>query len=316
MITAHLLTKNNADTLEKTLKSVQPWASQIIVIDQGSTDRTLEICENYRTTIIAKTNLNRSELRNYGVNKAKNEWSLMIEPWEVLTKGQSLDRLGDLVDSCYYVSILQAGGVLLKEVRLWRKGCSFVSPVFERIKETATDSLPIMIYSNGRRDYQQLMEHVHDWRKKQPLMPQPYYFEACIHLAEGRWDQFLATAERYMVMMPHRSEMSAVMNRYHYALVQLTHRKNARVAIQNLILCLIARPLMAEFWCLLGDVHYHLLSQFEKARSFYENALVLGHRRLQKDWWPMDISKYKEYPQMMVDSCNKILGSTGLYVSR
>ena len=43
------------------------------------------------------------------------------------------------------------------------------------------------------------------------------------------------------------------------------------------------------------------------ANEFYENALILGKKRLGSDRWPMDISKYEKYPKMMIDSCNKIL---------
>jgi hypothetical protein len=97
------------------------------------------------------------------------------------------------------------------------------------------------------------------------------------------------------------------MTRYYYAFVQLTQKRAVRPTLQNLNICLCLKPLMAEFWCLSGDVYYHILSQFELAKEFYENALILGSKRLNDDIWPMDVSKYKKYPTMMIDSCDKIL---------
>jgi glycosyltransferase involved in cell wall biosynthesis len=310
----HLLTKNNETSIEATLKSVKPWSSQILVIDQGSTDQTLEICKKYGAVIYQKTSLNRAELRNYGIQRSETDWHLMIEPWEVLVKPAELRRLTDLTSTCYYVLVLQSGSILMKEVRLWKRGCSFVGPAFERIKESTEEELKITIYSSGRTDYNDLLTVVSNWKNRQPLLAQPYYYEACIHLAEGRWEEFLRSSEYYLNMVLNKSEISSVMNRYNYALVQMLHKGNAKTTIQNLILCICQRPLMAEFWCLLGDVHYHLLSKFHKARNFYENAIVLGACRLKNDRWPMDIAKYRDYPLRMIDSCNKILDSVSHFV--
>ncbi len=96
-----------------------------------------------------------------------------------------------------------------------------------------------------------------------------------------------------------RDGMSATMTRYYYAMVKLTQKAH-KPALQNLNLCLCAKPLMAEFWCLMGDVYFYLLGKPDSAKEFYENAIVLGARRLQSDRWPMDFSKYRKYPERML----------------
>jgi hypothetical protein len=73
-----------------------------------------------------------------------------------------------------------------------------------------------------------------------------------------------------------------------------------------MIICLSANVLMAEFWCLLGDAFYKL-NKYAKAYSLYENAIILGERRLKSDPWPMDIPKYKSYPRKMIQSCKELL---------
>ena len=60
---------------------------------------------------------------------------------------------------------------------------------------------------------------------------------------------------------------------------------------------------------------YHLLKKFHQAKDFYENALILGKRRLATDKWPMDISKYGAYPKKMIESCDKIIESHSTYSS-
>ncbi len=81
------------------------------------------------------------------------------------------------------------------------------------------------------------------------------------------------------------------------------------------MVCLAKKPTMAEFWCLLGDVYYDA-KDYDKAKEFYENAVILGSRRLKDDGWPMEISKYKEYPQKMIEACKKIKTSSKLYAAQ
>jgi hypothetical protein len=85
-------------------------------------------------------------------------------------------------------------------------------------------------------------------------------------------------------------------------------------AIQNIIICIAENPLMAEFWCLLGDI-FTKISKFESAITFYENAIILGCRRHQLDFWPMHISKYGDYPKEMIEKCKKALSGTEIYQS-
>lgn len=105
------------------------------------------------------------------------------------------------------------------------------------------------------------------------------------------------------------------MTRYYFSLIKCYIEKNYQEAIRSLIPCLGEKPMMAEYWCLLGDI-YFAIHQYDKAICFYENAIILGSKRLKNDDYPMEISKYKEYPQKMIENCNKIKQSSKIYVSR
>jgi hypothetical protein len=65
-------------------------------------------------------------------------------------------------------------------------------------------------------------------------------------------------------------------------------------------------PTMAEFWCLLGDINFEL-KKYKKAFYFYENAIMLGKLRVNDDDLPIDIIKYKEYPEKMKINCKDLL---------
>jgi glycosyltransferase involved in cell wall biosynthesis len=307
MLTVHLLTKNNSKTIRKALDSVQ-WADKIMIADLGSIDNTIQICKEADVQIF-QMNCPRNQARNTLIEKTSGP-TLYLEPWEAFANGHN--TLSQLSGNTY-ATILQNKS-LTKDIRAWINKPSFINPVYEAIEGDAVNS-DILIYSTGRTDHKDLLQEIYEWKKAVPLSIAPYYYEACTLLSLGLWNQFLTVSEHYMFLDKTKS-MSAVMNHYYFATAQLMYVKKVRPTLQNLSICLDANPLMAEFWCLAGDVHYHLTKKFNVAKDLYENAVFMGSKRLKNDKWPMDISKYKIYPLKMIESCNKIMESKSLYVNK
>lgn len=78
-------TKNVADTLEKTLKSVQ-FADEIIVVDMESTDETLAIAKKYQTKIYHHEDVGYADpARNFAISKAQYPWILVVDADEVIS---------------------------------------------------------------------------------------------------------------------------------------------------------------------------------------------------------------------------------------
>lgn len=85
MISTIILTKNEEQNIEKCIQSVR-WCDEIIIIDDGSQDATIEIAKKYKATIYLRPlNNNFSSTRNFGISKAKNEWILFVDSDEVVT---------------------------------------------------------------------------------------------------------------------------------------------------------------------------------------------------------------------------------------
>lgn len=90
--TVEILTFNNETTIETTLESVTLF-DEILVIDGGSTDRTLEIARRYGAKILMQDEKAKSEgritdfarVRNQGLEIAKHRWFLFIDSDEMLT---------------------------------------------------------------------------------------------------------------------------------------------------------------------------------------------------------------------------------------
>lgn len=85
MITATVLTKNSERTLAKTLDSLRQF-SEVILLDSGSTDSTLEIAKKYPNVVIHLSPfLGFGPMHNYALKLAKHDWILSIDSDEVLT---------------------------------------------------------------------------------------------------------------------------------------------------------------------------------------------------------------------------------------
>ena len=84
MISAIILSHNDQDSIGKTLKSLL-WCDERIIIDDYSTDRTIEIAKKY-TVRVFQHNLNDDfgVQRNFGLAKAKGEWVLFVDSDEVV----------------------------------------------------------------------------------------------------------------------------------------------------------------------------------------------------------------------------------------
>lgn len=78
MISVIVLTKNEEEMIKVCLESVK-WADEIIIADNGSTDKTLDIAARYSDKIIKFSGSDFSELRNRAAEKASGDWLLYVD---------------------------------------------------------------------------------------------------------------------------------------------------------------------------------------------------------------------------------------------
>ena len=91
MITIAILTKNSERTVEKTLISSKDF-DEVVILDTGSTDKTLEISKKFKNTKIITSKFSKfGILRNEAAKHAKNDWVLALDSDEVISKNLFLE---------------------------------------------------------------------------------------------------------------------------------------------------------------------------------------------------------------------------------
>lgn len=79
------LTMNSERSLEATLRSVSGWADELIIVDSGSVDRTVEIAEKFGCKVFHKKLQGFGEQKSYGVSQSSNDWVMIVDSDEVVT---------------------------------------------------------------------------------------------------------------------------------------------------------------------------------------------------------------------------------------
>ena len=81
MLSVVILTKNEEDRITACLESVK-WADEIVIVDNDSTDKTLELARQYTDKIFKFKNQDYAAFRNWAFEKTSGDWVLYIDPDE------------------------------------------------------------------------------------------------------------------------------------------------------------------------------------------------------------------------------------------
>jgi glycosyltransferase involved in cell wall biosynthesis len=80
-VSAIVITHNDAATLENTLYTLH-WVDELIVLDRGSTDNTLNIARTFTDKVFFHPSDNLTILRRDALALGKSDWLFLIEPYE------------------------------------------------------------------------------------------------------------------------------------------------------------------------------------------------------------------------------------------
>ncbi|WP_278682846.1 glycosyltransferase family 2 protein [Paraclostridium bifermentans] len=94
-----MIVKNEEKNIKRCLDSIESIADEIIIVDTGSNDETLNICSNYNAKVINhKWNNDFSEARNVSLEYATKDYILFLDADEEISK-EDLEKLKALLSS-------------------------------------------------------------------------------------------------------------------------------------------------------------------------------------------------------------------------
>lgn len=85
-ISVVLAVYNEEENIEQCLKSVKDLAREIVIVDGGSTDKTIDIAKKFNAKIIQTENLQNFHInKNKAIDAASGDWILQLDADEVVT---------------------------------------------------------------------------------------------------------------------------------------------------------------------------------------------------------------------------------------
>lgn len=119
-LTVCILTFNSLRTLERCLLPAQQVADELIVVDSGSKDGTLDYLASQGAAIFSRPYETHAKQMNYAIGLASNDWVLCLDSDEFLDAA-TIDRIrslkGGLADATKAYRISRHWHVLGREVR-------------------------------------------------------------------------------------------------------------------------------------------------------------------------------------------------------
>lgn len=140
-ISVTVLTKNSEKTIQECLKSLVVF-DEIILLDNLSSDRTLEIAKQFCNVKIYQSEfIGFGALKNLAISYAKNDWILSIDSDEILEK-ETIEHINSLNLNQHYVYSIGRKNYYGNE---WIKACGwypdYVKRMFNKNKVCFNDVL-------------------------------------------------------------------------------------------------------------------------------------------------------------------------------
>jgi glycosyltransferase involved in cell wall biosynthesis len=137
-ISACLIVKNEEQLLPRCLDSLQ-GVDEIVICDTGSSDKTIEVAENYQAKIVHFDWCDDfASARNFAKNQASNDWILSIDADEYL-KNNDLNKIKNFLSNCKTegVEVVMRGENSYDQhnsIRIFQKHCDWVGKIHETVE--------------------------------------------------------------------------------------------------------------------------------------------------------------------------------------
>jgi GT2 family glycosyltransferase len=155
------IARNEQDYISKSIESVKEIADEIIVIDCGSIDRTIEMCKVYKAKIFRyKWNDDFSEARNFALSKCTCDYAMCLDADEIIPSAD-VAKISAILkrakgNSAYSFTIKDTMGKFGEDAKFLTKAYSrspqirlFTNDKSVKFKGRSYDSVDDSIYNNN-----------------------------------------------------------------------------------------------------------------------------------------------------------------------
>jgi len=135
-------TKNEEKNIKECLESVK-WADEIVVVDDMSTDKTVEICKEYTSKIFIRDSqgdFHRN--KNFGAEQVSGEWILSLDADEIITSELAEEIQKAIQDKEILGYYLKRKNFFIGK---WIKGCGWYPDYIIRLFRRGITRWPLLI---------------------------------------------------------------------------------------------------------------------------------------------------------------------------
>lgn len=215
MVSVCMIVKNEQDLLPRCLESVK-WADEIVIVDTGSTDNTVEIAKSYTPNVYYFEWVDDfSKARNYALSKCTQEWILSIDADEVLnTPCEALRSILSNDNSSKVLGVLmkaEGADSTFRFGRLFRRGVQFEGAIHNSLDHPIDRNVDVQItygYSPAHtKDPDRALRILTKVVKENPSARERFYLAREYYYREW-WKKCIAELKRYLKVAHWLPEMN------------------------------------------------------------------------------------------------------------
>lgn len=149
-VSAALIVKNEEMYLARCLDSIKDQVDEIVIVDTGSTDSTVDIAKQYTDNVYYyKWADDFSKARNYAFSKATGDYILSIDADEYIISGNIKESIGE-IEGLFCKLIWEGDNSYHFVPRIFKKGLTWVGKCHETIPcKTVKESNVCIGYSKS-----------------------------------------------------------------------------------------------------------------------------------------------------------------------
>ena len=183
-----IITLNEEKIIEKTLKSVEAIADEIIIVDSNSSDKTIEIAKSFGAKVFIEDWKGFGPQKNSVIEKCNGDWILLIDADEELSEGL-VQKIKGIVNGkddynvykinrssvCFGKRIRYGGWSNQYAVRLWKKNSVKVNDNFVHEDYLTKESIGFIKENINHYSYLSLEDYLSRFNRYTTLGAEEYY---------------------------------------------------------------------------------------------------------------------------------------------